>query len=80
MTKFITSTLSNKIKTFSEKKEDIFPMLLGCCIQALSIFISKQIEETIEAILLSLINLLQLEIATTQIITMVVFIEILNVL
>ena len=29
MTKFLTSTLSNKIRTFPEKKEDMFAMLLG---------------------------------------------------
>jgi hypothetical protein len=29
MTKFITSTLSNKIRTFPERREDIFAMLLG---------------------------------------------------
>ena len=79
MTKFITSTLSNKIRTFPEKKEDIFAMLLGCCIEALSISISEQTEETIDDTLSSLINLLQTEIATSQI-TMVVYIEILNVL
>ncbi|CAF4043204.1 unnamed protein product [Rotaria sp. Silwood2] len=79
VTKFITSTFSNKIKTFPERKEDIFAMLLGCCVEALSISISKQADETIEAILSSLINLLQSEIAASQI-TMVAFIEILNVL
>ncbi|CAF1344983.1 unnamed protein product [Adineta steineri] len=79
MTKFITSTLSNKIRTFPEKKEDIFAVLLGCCIEALSISISEQTEETIEDLLSSLINLLQAEIATKHI-TMIVFIEILNVL
>jgi hypothetical protein len=79
MTKFLTSTLSNKIRTFPEKKEDIFAMLLGCCIEALSISVSEQTEETIETILSSLINLLQSEIATSQL-TMVVCIEILNVL
>jgi len=79
MTKFITSTLSNKIRTFPEKKEDIFAMLLGCCIEALSISISEQTEETTGDILSSLINLVQTEIATSQI-TMVVCIEILNVL
>jgi hypothetical protein len=79
MTKFITSTLSNKIRTFPEKKEDIFAMLLGCCMEALSISVSEQTEETIEIILSSLVNLLQSEIATSQI-TMVVCIEILNVL
>jgi hypothetical protein len=79
MTKFLTSTLSNKIRTFPEKKEDIFAMLLGCCMEALSISVSEQTEETIEIILSSLVNLLQSEIATSQI-TMVVCIEILNVL
>ncbi|CAF4841473.1 unnamed protein product, partial [Rotaria sp. Silwood1] len=79
MTKFITSTLSNKIRTFPEKKEDIFFMLLGCCIEALSISISEQTEENIESILSSLINLLQSDIAINQI-TMIVCIEILNVL
>ena len=58
MTKFITSTLANKIRTFPEKKEDIFAMLLGCCVEALSISISEQTEETTEAILSALINLL----------------------
>ncbi|CAF3113535.1 unnamed protein product [Rotaria sp. Silwood2] len=79
VTKFITSTFSNRIKTFPERKEDIFAMLLGCCVEALSISISKQTYETIEAILSSLINLLQSEIAASQI-TTVAFIEILNVL
>lgn len=79
MTKFITSTLSNKIRTFPEKKEDIFAMLLGCCVEALSISISDQNEENIESILSALMNLLQSDIATNQII-MAVFIEILNVL
>ncbi len=79
MTKFLTSTLSNKIRTFPEKKEDIFAILLGCCIEALSISVSEQTEETIEIILSSLMNLLQSEIATSQI-TMIVCIEILNVL
>ncbi|CAF2782997.1 unnamed protein product [Rotaria sp. Silwood2] len=79
MTKFITSTLSNKIRTFPEKKEDIFAMLLGCCIEALSISISEQTELNIESILSSLMNLLQSDIATNQI-TMLVCIEILNVL
>ncbi|CAF4581628.1 unnamed protein product, partial [Rotaria sp. Silwood2] len=74
ITKFITSTLSNTIRTFPEKK-DIFSMLLGCCIEALSISISEQTEENIESILSSLINLLQSDIATNQI-TMIVCIEI----
>ncbi|CAF2246902.1 unnamed protein product [Rotaria magnacalcarata] len=79
MTKFITSTFSNKIRTFPEKKEDIFAMLLGCCVEALSISVSDQTEENIEAMLSSLTNLIQSDIATLQI-TMVVCIEILNVL
>ncbi|CAF1153890.1 unnamed protein product [Adineta ricciae] len=79
MTKFITTTLTNKIRTFPEKREDIFAMLLGCCIEALSISVSEQTDETIEDILSSLINLLQAEIATNQL-TMPVCIEILNVL
>lgn len=79
MTKFITSTLNNKIRTFPERKEDIFSVLLGCCIEALSISVSEQTEENIEAILSSLMNLLQSDIAINQM-TMVVCIEILNVL
>ncbi|UJR09975.1 hypothetical protein I4U23_014199 [Adineta vaga] len=79
MTKFITSTLSNKIRTFPEKKEDIFAMLLGCCIEALSISVSEQTDETVEDILSSLVNLLQAEITLNQL-TMPVCIEILNVL
>ncbi|CAF4649793.1 unnamed protein product, partial [Rotaria sp. Silwood2] len=75
ITKFITSTLSNTIRTFPEKKEDMFSMLLGCCIEALSISISEQTEENIESILSSLINLLQSDIAANQI-TMIVCIEI----
>jgi len=79
MTKLFTSTLSNKIRTFSEKKEDIFAMLLGCCIEALSVSISEQTDETIEIILSSLINLLQSDIAMSQM-TMNIFIELINVL
>ncbi|CAF0968829.1 unnamed protein product [Rotaria sordida] len=79
MTKFITSTLSNKIRTFPEKKDDIFSMLLGCCIEALSISISEQTEDNIESILSSLINLLQSDIAINQM-TISICIEILNVL
>jgi hypothetical protein len=51
MTKFLTSTLSNKIRIFSEKKEDIFAILLDCCIEALLISVSEQTEQTIETIL-----------------------------
>jgi hypothetical protein len=79
MTKLFTSTLSNKIRTFPEKKEDIFAMLLGCCVEALSISISEQIDETIEIILSSLINLLQSDIAMSQM-TINIFIELINVL
>ena len=79
MTKFLTSTISNKIRTFPDKKEEIFAMLLGCCVEALSISISEQTDETIDANLSALINLLQAEIATSQI-TMAVYIELLNVL
>jgi hypothetical protein len=79
MTKLLTSTLLNKIRTFPEKKEDIFSMLLGCCIEALSISISEQTDETIEIILLSLINLFQSDIAITQI-TMDISIELIHVL
>lgn len=79
MTKFITSTLSNKIRTFPEKKEDIFAMLLGCCIEALSISITEQTDDTIDDILSSLVNLLQTELATNQM-AMPVCIELLNVL
>jgi len=79
MTKFLTSTLTNKIRTFPEKKEEIFAMLLGCCIEALSISVSEQTEETIETILSSVMNLLQAEITTSQL-TMIICIEILNVL
>lgn len=79
MTKFVTSTLANKLRTFPEKKEEIFAMLLGCCIEALSISVSEQTEETIDTILSSLINLLQSDIAIKEL-TMPVCIEILNVL
>jgi hypothetical protein len=74
MTKFLTSTLSNKIRTFPDKKEDIFAMLLGCCVNALSVSISEQ---TDEIILLSLRNLLQADLAMSQI---TMSIELINVL
>jgi hypothetical protein len=72
--KLLTSTLSNKIKTFPEKKEDIYAMLLGCCVNALSVSISEQ---TDEIILLSLRNLLQADLAMSQI---TMSIELINVL
>jgi len=51
MTTFLTSILSNKIRIFPEKKEDIFAMLLDCCIEALLISVSEHTEQTIEIIL-----------------------------
>jgi hypothetical protein len=79
MIKSLTSTLSNKIKTFPEKKENIFAMLLGCCIEALSVSISEQTDETIETILSSLTYLVQSDIAMSQM-TMDICIELIHVL
>jgi hypothetical protein len=67
MTKLLTSTLVNKTRRFPEKKEDLFVMLLACCVDALSISISEQTDETIERIFVSLINLLRSDIAVSQI-------------
>ncbi len=67
MTKLLTSTLVNQTRRFPEKKEDLFAMLLACCVDALSISISEQTDETIERILVSLINLLRSDIAVSQI-------------
>ena len=54
-------------------------MLFGCCIEAISFSISEQTDEIIERILLSLINLLQTDLAKSQI-TMNISIELINIL
>jgi hypothetical protein len=72
MKQLLTSTLV-------KKTEDIFSILLACCVDALSISISEQTDETIERILISLINLLRSDVAKCQI-TMEICIELINVL
>jgi hypothetical protein len=77
MTKPLTSSLSNKTRTFPQSKEDIFALLLGCCVEALSVSILEQTDETVETI--SLFNLLQSDIARSQV-TMIICNELVSVL
>jgi hypothetical protein len=72
MKQLLTSTLI-------KKNEDVFSMLLACCVDALSISISEQTDEIIERILISLINLLRSDVAKCQI-TMEICMELINVL
>ncbi|CAF1187973.1 unnamed protein product, partial [Didymodactylos carnosus] len=70
---------SNKIRTFPDKKQDMFAMLLGCCIEALSISLTDQTMETTDSIMNSVINLLNSKIACEQI-NKAILIELINVL
>ena len=65
MTKLLTSV--HRTKRIPGKKEDIFIVLLTCCTHALSLSISDHTDETIERMLVSLMDLLQSEIAVSQI-------------
>ena len=79
MKKLLTSTLENKSRRFPAKKEDIFAMMLGCCVDALSISISEQTDQTVERILVSFIHLLQSDITVSRI-TMEICTELVHVL
>ena len=79
LTKLFTLTISNDQRMIPEKKENLFHLLLGCCVQALSTTITEQTDETMEAILSALSNLIQTNLAIDQI-TINISIEIMHVL
>lgn len=79
LTKFFSLTLSNSHRIVPEKKENLFHVLLGCCVQTLSTQIPEPTDEVFEAILSALSNLIQSNMAIDQI-TIHISIEILRVL
>ena len=78
-TELLASALVDKIRRYSEKKEDLFMILFGCCVDALSTSVSEQTEETFERILVSSVNLLRSDLAKRQI-TVPICMELITVL